>query len=320
MIPIYKIEIDGTDVTSNFSDRALSIQVSMQDGTESDTARISVDNRDFVIERPRHGVLMRIWLGYMETGLIYCGSYEVDGSSISGPPHTLSVSGRSAGMRTTVKEHRTESYVDMTVGDIVKKIAGRHNLSATLIGNVASIKLPRLDQVLRSDLHILSKLARDTGAMFKIADRQLIFAEEGSSPAPLVQLVETDLIRYQFDIEDRPRHKDVKARWYDSEKGEEITEVAENGPGEATFWIRHLFNSKDEAKKAIDSKMRNLRQAEGTCSVTISGRPEMDAGGKMAIDLAPGTEGPWLITGVDHNYDGGGIQTTLSGKSENGVE
>ena len=78
MTPIYSITVDGGDITAKVADRLISLRITDEAGIKSDTVSLTLDNRDNAVAVPRHGVIMKVSLGYAETDMIFMGAYTVD--------------------------------------------------------------------------------------------------------------------------------------------------------------------------------------------------------------------------------------------------
>lgn len=321
MRPIYRIDVEGKNVTGNFSDRSLEIDITDKVGLESDEVKIVLDDRDYAIEIPRRGVKMQVWLGYAETGLVYMGSYTVEKTSLEGPPRKVTIQGKAVSMRSKLKEQRTEKegYQNKTVKQIVEEVASRNGMTASVRGSVASKMLKRLDQVDESDLHLLTRLARDYDAFFKVGDGKVLFMAKTETDLPEMTLYETDLISYRFSVNDRAKYGKVKAKWHDKSSGDRKDESADgDDPSGATYFLRHQFPDQDRAKAAAEAKLRELRRQEGDMSVEITGDPTVAAGGTVSVVLRDGTTGPWHMTTVTHSYSSEGIRTKISGETKSG--
>ncbi len=321
MRPLYRIDVDGVNVTSNFSDRALEIDVVDKVGLESDEATIRVDDRDYLVEIPKRGAKMQIWLGYETIGLVYLGSYVIDQIDLEGPPRRVIIRGKAADMKGKLKEQRTEKegYQNKTVKQVVEEVAKRQGLEAVVKGKIASEKIKRLDQVDESDFHLLTRLAKDYDAFFKIGNGKVLFVGKTEGDVPEITLVESDLISYRFSLKDRAKYGKVKAKWHDKSKGDRVEEEAKgDDPDGATYFLRHQYPDKDRAKAAAEAKLRELRRQEGDMSVEITGDPTMTAGGTCKVILRDGTTGPWHMKTVTHSYSQEGIRTKIAGETKDG--
>lgn len=123
----YQIIADGTDVTDNFQDLLTSLNIIDEAGQKSDTAEIMVDDRDYLVALPETGTKLKIALGF-KGALVEIGTYVVDDMSGEIAPDTMTISSKAANMLGGIRARKTRSWREMTVEDIVGKIAGEHGL------------------------------------------------------------------------------------------------------------------------------------------------------------------------------------------------
>jgi phage protein D len=59
----------------------------------------------------------------------------------SGPPNTITIRGKAADMRASIKAPKTRSWDSLTLGALVQTIAGEHGLTATISEQLALIAI-----------------------------------------------------------------------------------------------------------------------------------------------------------------------------------
>ncbi|MBN0602767.1 phage late control D family protein, partial [Pseudomonas aeruginosa] len=87
---------------------------------------------DGQIVLPRRGAVITLALGWKGQPLFPKGSFTVDEIEHAGAPDRLTIRARSADFRETLNTRREKSWHQTTVGDVVKEIAARHNLTMAL--------------------------------------------------------------------------------------------------------------------------------------------------------------------------------------------
>lgn len=177
MRPAWRILADSTDITAAIADRFLSLRLTDEAGEKSDTTEICLDDRDHAIALPRTGAELEISLGYQETGLASMGLWVVDELELSGPPATLTIRAHAAhlgnsqtakGRMATLRQSRTQNWDNVTLGDLVATIAQRNGFTPRISAALAQTVIEHLDQTDESDLHLLTRLARQYDAVAKI--------------------------------------------------------------------------------------------------------------------------------------------------------
>ena len=318
MRPVFKIVIDGRQlVTAGIRDRLLSLSVTDEAGRQSDAAEIRLDDRDSAIERPRRGVAMEISLGYEGRKATVQGVYIVDETELSGPPQTLAVRAKAADMRASLKAQRTRSWDDVSIGDLVASIAASHGLEPRVGSALRPVRISHLDQTEESDLHLLTRLARDHDAVAKPAGGFLLFVPQGEAasatgqPMPTIDVRPEDARSWRVTLADRAKYRSVRAHWHDAGTGERMTETA--GSGDPAWTLRRAYASESEAREAARAKLAELARAIARLSVVLSpGNPVAAAEAELRMrDFRDGVDGSWTCRRVVHRLGPGGYSTSV---------
>lgn len=321
------IQAEGRDVTAVFQDRLLSITVTDNSGEQADEIEIELDDRGNLVEEPRRGVVLTVHLGWMGEALEPVGRFVVDEAWPEGPPDILKIKGKSADMKRGLKATRTRAWRETTVGDIVGQIAGEHDLEAAVAGGLAGQAIDHLDQTNESDMHFLTRLGRDYGAVAAPKGGKLVFAPPASGQSASGEALEpvtldrTDLIRWSGVTADRESYGTVRARYRDM--GAARTAYATEGGGDPVRTLRNTYPTEAEAKAAAKAEMARLGRAQGGVELEMAGRPEIAAQTPITLTgLRPSLSRRWVATTVEHRLDwaSGGFVTTvranLTGKSD----
>ena len=323
MRPDFKIIANGTDITPLIADRLLSLTVTDERGEKSDTAVIEIDNRERRIAVPPTGATMEIWLGYRKTGQTRLGVFTCDEIELSGPPDVLTIEGKAADMGKSLKAAKTRSWDAMTLGGIVSTIAGEHGLTPKTAEDLAATAYEHLDQTDESDLHFLTRLARDLDAVAKPAQRHLLFVPRGDTKAASGALL-TPVAASPADLAggwkarfaDRGRYTAVKAYWHDVEGAARREVMA--GSGRPVFTLRNPFPSEAEAIAAARAKLRALGRGTATFEAEFIGRPDFAAEAPLNLQgFGAAVDGAWVLTQVTHSYrDGSGYRCSIEAEQK----
>jgi phage protein D len=188
--PAFRLEADGTDLTSVIADRLLSIRVTDLAGQQSDSLEVTLDDRAAQVPVPRSGAWLKVWLGWRTQGQapVYMGSYAVDEVDLSNGPRSMVIKATAAQTAPElVKEQRSQSWHDTTLSKVATEIAKRNGLQLVLKGKIGDVKIKHEDQTSESDQSFLTRLAEKYGATIKPADGTLVVAPRGkgsASPVP----------------------------------------------------------------------------------------------------------------------------------------
>lgn len=325
MRPVFRVVVDGgQDVTERIRDRLLSLRISDEAGRRSDAAEIRLDDRDGAIAMPRRGAEMEISLGWEGRQERVEGVYVVDEVELSGPPQTLAVRAKAADMHSPLKAQKTRSWDDVTLGGLVSSIAAEHGLQARVGSALRGVRIPHLDQTGESDLHLLTRLARDHDAVAKPAGGFLLFVPQGEAasatgrPMPVVDVRPGDCRRWSATIADRKAYGAVRAHWHEPESGERRTETA--GSGEPVWTLRRTWGSATEAREAARAKLSALKRGTVRLSLELSpGNPLAAAEAELRLQgFRDGADGSWTCSRAVHRLDRGGYATSVEAELKGG--
>lgn len=319
--PTARVVINGRDITTQLlapdKKRILvSLTVTDEAGIKSDSCTLVIDNR-LGFAAPETGELMEVWMGY-EPSPEYMGKFRIDEWEKGGPPNTLTISAKSAELTTAIKETKHHSWDGTTVGDIVRAIAAKHGLSASVDGAAGSHSIEHIDQHGESDLAFLSRLARRHGAMFKLADGKIIFAKNGSKSLPSgtpkaahTLTPKDNVVSWRLKKSVRGDHKSAKATWHDHKAGKRKSVTA--GSGSPTHRDRRLYRTEAEAEAAAAGKLDDLKRGEVDASIDLGGTPGFFAESFITLSgFDPDVDGTYNSKSVTHTLDSGGYRTSVA--------
>lgn len=328
--PIYRIFKGGEDITGRFNDRTTQIRVDLQAGDgNDDQCTIMVDDRDWRVGRPIPGEDIQVWLGYLEVGLAYLGTFEIDDVTFLGPPRSIKLVGKSTGSNDIQKAPAIREFDNKSVGDILGQMAEQSGLGLSISGDLAGIKIPFKNQG-ASNLHTINQLERLTGAVAKVVDGKLMFikrdgAETASGIAlPTLVLRPEHFGTWQVRYSSKPGYGSVKAAWRDKETGVRKWVDAAVGGGSlankftGAFNIQGIFNSQEEAQQAAQSQAGNFARAEVTAEFDLAkGDPWIrDQQPLLVSGMRDGINGSYVISRATHTYiKNTGIKSQLECKA-----
>jgi uncharacterized protein len=320
--------ISGLSPAAN--DRLLSVTCVDNEGNQSDTCDISLDDRDALLEIPEKGRIITISKGYRETGLVLMGRYTVDEVSCSGWPRSMSIRGKAADMREGFKQPRTEAHEKKTIGDIVKKIASRHGLQPFISPELESFRYDYIAATEESDMGFLTRIARRHDALFAPKNGKLMFVKRGEgksmtgldlsstiirgpgwSGIPLFALVPGNVIDYEASAHDRSKHGNAKSSYYDRKKAKRIFKKNKSTNG-VDYQTRHSHPNEDEAEAESRGKGREMERCLGSLNLTCIGDPGLAADLFITVvGVRDFVDGAWRVKTATHTLDASGYKTKL---------
>ena len=319
MTPDFRIEVDGSqDATAAIRDRLLQLSVTDEAGEQSDSAEIRIDDRGGAVALPRKGSRLSISLGWLDGKMTPAGEFTVDETALEGPPDTLVIRARGADMRSSLKSRKSRSWSDVSLGELVAGIASEHGLEGRVGESLRAVRIPHLDQTEESDLHLLTRVARDYDAIAKPASGKLLLVPRGEASSatgrrmPAVEIEPADASRWRASLADRGDYSAVTARWRDAGAAGSVTEEA--GSGEPVYALRRLYPSSGEARDAARAKLRELLRGTGRLAITLEpGKPEIAAEAELLLKgFRDGLEGRWICTRAVHRIGDGGYSTSVT--------
>ena len=328
MRPLFRVLVENQDITDKIADRLLSLNVTDEAGIESDAMSIFLDDRDHAIALPPTGTELNIAIGYVESGLTDMGLYTVDEIELSGPVQKMCIRGKASHTRktkmlNTLKAPKTRSWDQTSIGAIVTKIAVEHNFEPVISKSLIDTPIPHIDQVSESDINLLSRMAKDYGAIAKPASGRLLFVVQGEGKTvsgqkmPTIPLTIEEVSTWRVLITERPQYKSVVTKWQNLDAAILVQEqVGEGGP---CYEMQHTYPNSDAAKAAARAKLASLHRGVAGLELRFPGRTDIQAECFLSLDrFREGVNGRWIVSRVEHNINNTGYSCTLSAERPKG--
>jgi hypothetical protein len=326
--PWFQVWADGADFTAAVQRGLISLTVTDVAGEESDTVSITVADPEGAIEPPRKGALIKVAMGWQDGPRASMGLFIADTPKLSGWPQKVSILGRAADQRETLKQHRIQGWEKRTVGAIAAEIAGRNGLTPAVSSELASKFVPFIAQSEESDQHFMRRLAARHGGISTVKEGRLIVVKRGGgksaggSAVPPVIITGTSQVEgYACTLPDRPAFKKVVATWADRENARRPEVDVPAGDVGGDYVIREPFATEAEAREAAQAKSEELKRSTGDLSMTLIGDPTIRAEAPLIVSgVRSGVDGGWSIQKAGHTIDGSGFRTRISADKGEGDE
>ncbi|MEN5143543.1 phage late control D family protein [Pseudomonas juntendi] len=310
-LPAFRLTVNGKDIAKSISPRLSSLQLTDNRGLEADQLSLSLTDDDGLLEIPPRGAVVKLWLGWSDTGLVYKGSFTVDETEHSGTPDMLNIRARSADLRNGLKTKRERSWNTTTLGQILSDIASANDLKTNIAAAVAQRAVAHLDQANESDANILTRLGEMHDAVITVKAGCLVCLAAGGgkttggSALPHITLTRRDGDGHRFLQADRDSYDGVKAYYYDVGSTKKQEAIA--GGGDKVKDLRHTYSDRDSALRAARSELNRLQRGSATLSYNLA---------KGRADLIP--ELTYSLRGIKSEIDaivwyGGNVQHSLTG-------
>jgi phage protein D len=312
-VAAFRLTVDGADIANLISPRLMRLALTDNRGVEADQLSITLSDHDGLLTIPPKGAVLRLWLGWSDTGLVDKGTYTVDETEHSGPPDVLSIRARSADLRAGLKTKRERSWSNTTLGEVLGEIANGNKLTANIATALAGAPILQLDQANESDANLLSRLGEEFDAVTSVKAGCLLCLPAGGGKTasgmalPHITLTRADGDQHRYLQADRDAYDGVRAYFYDVNSAKKQEAIA--GAGDNLKDLRHTYSDRQSALRAARAEFNRLQRGSATLSYTLAlGRPE----------LIP--ELTYTLQGVKPDIDdiiwyGGNVQHSLSADS-----
>ena len=183
-------------------------------------------------------------------------------------------------------------------------MAAEHQLDPRVGEFLSPISIAHLDQTEESDLHLLTRLARQYDAVTKPVRGFLLFVPKGESKSatgktiPAIAIHRNQTSDHRVTMADRGKYPAVLAHWHNTATG--IRSPVLVGDGKPVYTLRHTYPDADTARSAAQGKLNALNRGLATASLTLShGNPLLAAEAKLTLSgFRTGVEGDWVATQV----------------------
>ncbi len=279
-VPAFRLTVNGSDIAQLISPRLMSLQLTDNRGLEADQLDLTLSDHDGLLVIPPRGAVVRLWLGWSDTGLVDKGSYIVDETEHSGAPDVLNIRARSADLRKGLKTKRERSWSTTTLGKVLGDIAQGNGLTATISGALGGLAIAQLDQANESDANLLTRLGEDFDAVATVKAGCLVCMPAGGGKTasgldlPHITLTRAEGDQHRFLQADRDSYDGVRAYYYDVNSAKKQEAIA--GGGESLKDLRHTYSDRQSALRAARAELNRLQRGAATLSYTLArGRPAL---------------------------------------------
>ncbi len=302
MTPVFKVEANGKDVTNQLTADLSSISFKDEDGNQSDEITIRVAG-DF--KRPKYKDKIKLWLGYEETSLFYCGLFLVQTTERDRFGLTITATG--ADFSESLKQKRDMSYEKLSLKAVAQMIADRNALK--LKSDFDDMEVTHISQTAESDLAFMTRIASDYNGIFSVKNNTLVLMKrikEGkkSDDLPVFEIDAkecsdgTPLIKYA----NKTLYSSCTATWHDTK--ENAVKSITVGSGDPILKLDGQFKTPAEAQAKAAAKLESAKRGIKSGSISMYGK-EIYAGGTLKLTGAGEDDGEYSIKSVNHSFDGG---------------
>ncbi len=317
--PIYRLEVDGNDISPLVVDRLISLNIKDNRGLVVDSVDIELDDSDGQLEIPPEGAIIQVWIGWSNTGLVDKGKYKVESVTHRGAPDVLSISAFSNDVSEGLKQKRERSFSNKTIQVIFETVGTEYALKTIVHDTLANRVISYIAQN-ESDANLITRIADEHDAIATVKNGHLILLPRGASqtasglPLPTAQIFRSDGDGHNYTTgTGTDRITGVKAYYYDTGKSKKLYVVI--GDNEENLKeIRYVHRDKKTAELAAQAEFNRCKRASQKLSYTFAfGQPELIPEQEFVFTgLKPQIDDiVWLGTNVTHNLTDSGFTTNV---------
>ncbi|XZU43710.1 contractile injection system protein, VgrG/Pvc8 family [Acinetobacter baumannii] len=317
--PIYRLEVDGNDISPLVIDRLISLTIKDNRGLVVDSVDIDLDDSDGQLEIPPEGAIIQVWIGWSNTGLVDKGKYKVESVTHRGAPDILSISAFSNDVSEGLKQKRERSFSNKTIQVIFETVGAEYALKTIVHDTLANRVISYIAQN-ESDANLITRIADEHDAIATVKNGHLILLPRGASqtvsglPLPTAQIFRSDGDGHNYTTgTGTDRITGVKAFYYDAGKSKKLYVVI--GDNEENLKeIRYVHRDKKTAELACQAEFNRCKRSSQKLSYTFAfGQPNLIPEQEFVFTgLKPQIDDiVWLGTNVTHNLTDSGFTTNV---------
>ncbi|MFS4552073.1 contractile injection system protein, VgrG/Pvc8 family [Comamonas resistens] len=317
-VPDYRLVVAGQDITARINPRLISLTLTEGREGAADSLELRLSDHDGQLAMPVKGATISLRMGWQGQALLDKGAFKVDEVEHSGAPDELHITARSADVTQDARQRTDKSWHDTTLGAIVGDMAKRMGVAPRIDAGLAAQKVEHADQTNESDVHFLSRLARQHDAVATVKQGKLLFlpingttTSTGKTLAA-IRITRSSGDQHRYHSSDRDAYTAVRAYWSDPGQARRKGAVAGSGKNEKR--LKDTYGSEADALAAARAELQRVERGMATFEIDLAlGQPEITpqtpvtvAGFKSEID---GTG--WLVKTATHTLGDGGLTTRL---------
>lgn len=308
------VDYEHVNITDDIDGNLQSFTYTDVASGEADTVSLSLQDREhkwmgnWAPQKGDHisaSAMFRDWESEGDHWEIYCGLFEVDDITISGPPASCTVSAISIPRSEAFNEEEcTKNWEEVTVEEIASEIAGRAGIS--LHYEAEEILVKSLEQDKQTDCKFLYSVCEKYGlAMKTFAEKIVIFDEAVyENMAPVLELTYPDLARYSYKSKLEGTYTGAKIAYSDPGTGED--HVVTIGDGNRIKEINEEADSAADAQKKAIAALNNANKDDTRLSATVMANRKLIASRCIRISGCGTMDGVYYLDKVTTKIGGNG--------------
>lgn len=306
--PDFKLIANGKDVTEALRPYLVSIEYTDDIDDTADGFAIKFQGEHF--NPPSFKDTLKIWLGY-QGELWYIGSFSVLKSRLEYETMEVEVTATPVNFGSAIKEKRTESFDNVTLDQILHKIAKRHGLKVK--NSFPKHSYSHKSHTNTSDLEFMRRLAKELGATFAIKNDTILFRPkkggDNESELPSLSIDAAQTKGLSLETLDKTVYGSAIASWHSTKENK--TKRVSVGSGKPVLHLKGSFKNESDARVKAKAALESSNRGNVRGSFDYEGI-NVIAGAKMKLsNLPPGWPSSFGIKQVRHSWSDGGYTVNV---------
>lgn len=306
--PDFRLVVNDKDVTERLRPYLVSIDYTDDIDDEADGFTIKFQGENF--KPPSFKDVLKVWLGYRDD-LWYIGSFSVLKSRIEFETLEVEVTATPVNFGSDIKEKRTMSYENVTLDQILRKIAARYSLKVK--NSFPKRAYKHKSQTNQSDLDFMQRLAKESGATFAIKNNTILFrpknGSDGDKELPSSTINAKDTKGLWFEMLDKTAYGSCVASWHSTKENK--TKSVTVGKGKPVLHIKSTFKDVSDARMKALARLDESKRGEARGGFDYEGS-NIIAGAKIVLtNLPTGWPSSFGIKQVRHSWGDGGYTSSI---------
>jgi phage protein D len=316
--PTYLLTVDGQNITPKVGARLVELRLRESRGEEADQLDITLDDSDGRMAIPPKGAEIALRLGWVHSGLVDKGTFKVDEIEHTGTPDQIHIRARSAELRRGLRARASQSWHATTLGQVVQDIAAKNDLPPRVDPGLAAFPIDHVDQVNESDIHFLTRLARQHDAVATVKKGRLVFLSinsvrtAGGQALQPITITRASGDQHRYHTADRTSYSGVRAAWHDTATA--ARRYAQAGTEGNVKTLKDVYATEADALAAARAELQRIERGAATLSLNLAlGQPALMAQSPVTVQgfKAEIDDTAWLVKSVDHSLNDSGLVTAL---------
>ena len=317
----FEIIYEHVDITEDVKGDVSAFAYTDVASGESDSMSLSVQDRErkwmggWAPKKGDHmsaSALFYDWTQENDHWGFYCGSFEVDDVSMSGPPSSCTIGAVSIPRSEAFnEEERTKNWEDVTVREIAAEIAARAGIE--LYYEADEIPIKAMEQDKQTDCKFLYSVCEKYGLAMKVFSEKIVIFDEAlyEAAAAAATLQYGDFSSYTYNSTLEGTYTGAKISYTDPGTGED--HIVTVGGGSRIKEINEEADSAADAQRKAIAALNNANKKDTTFSGTLMARRELMASRCIAIAGFGVPDGVYYLDKVVTKIGGNGAsQQTIT--------